>query len=112
MRCWPRCRQRGFLRSDDMNCLSIRRLMTLVVVLLGVITNLAGCSRGFYGWRPDQVQVNVSSLQAGKDVYEEYVNVRQFAIDMTDAYDTRAGFNRSAIYAGNTGILGLSTAST
>jgi hypothetical protein len=40
------------------------------------------------------------------------MKVREFAIQMTEAYDSRAGFNRGAIYAGSTTLLGLTGASS
>ncbi len=79
-------------------------------MLLGILTNLVACSSGFYGWRPDQVRVDLPKAQG--DPYFEYVRVREFAIQMTESYDSRAGFNRGSIYAGSAAVLGLTMASS
>lgn len=90
-----------------MNCVVRRSSVSSAMTLTGVLIILTGCAPGLYGWRPDQAQVDPTG-----DPYKEYVKVRQFAIELTEAYDSRSSFNRGTIYAGSTTLLGLTAASS
>jgi hypothetical protein len=83
-----------------------RTIFPPLILVLALVAS-SGCTSGFYGYRPDQIQVTLKG-----DSYEEYVRVREYAIKMTEAYDSRAGANRGAIYAGSTTLLGLTAASS
>jgi hypothetical protein len=94
-------------RRRGMNCVLQRSWIISVAMVTGVLVILTGCAPGLYGWRPDQAQVDPTG-----DPYKEYVKVRQFAIELTEAYDSRSSFNRGTIYAGTTTLLGLTAASS
>lgn len=66
----------------------------LAVTMIVILTTLEGCA--LYGVRPDIPPIEF------QNPYDDYKKVRQFAVEMAEAYDSRATFNRGAIYGGST----------
>lgn len=86
----------------------VRHKKTFLVCILLLLQS--GCSfhKSELGIRPDQLQITFTNF----DPFDAYVSYRTFAVQLTDAYDRRASFNRFIIYGSATSVLGLATAST